>query len=155
MLERLRSQAQFGLRATLQSLPTVRAISGWWEYSSEQQDASEYIGVVLDSASVLTRAWCSRNEEDGLIANTDFGQAVLLEMPARGVELQALVDEWQHQAHTHALTAQHAVVPIQIGRYHGGRKNQARLQFDEDTALPVFSHRGSDVCTRTTGQSPL
>ena len=71
--------------------------------------------------------------------NTDFGQAILLEMPTRGTDLQALVDEWQHQTHTHALTAQHDVMPVQIGRRSGGRKNQARLLFTEDTALPIFS----------------
>ena len=74
-----------------------------------------------------------------MITDTDFGQAILLEMPTRGADLQALVDAWQHQAHIHALSAQHEVVPIQIGRYCGGRKNQARLLFTEDTALPIFS----------------
>ena len=59
---RLRSQAQFGLRTTLQDQHAVRAVSGRWVYNLEQQDASEYTGVVLASASVLTRVWCSRFE---------------------------------------------------------------------------------------------
>ena len=88
---------------------------------------------------MLTRVWCSRLEVDGVVSATDYGHAVLLEMPTRGADLQALLDGWQHQGHIHALHEQHALVPVQIGRYCLGRKNQARLEFLEDVALPVFS----------------
>ena len=81
LVEYLRSRAQFGLRTVLSETPALRAISGHWEYNGEQQDASEYIGVVLGAAGVLTRVWCSRLEVDGIISATDYGHAVLLEMP--------------------------------------------------------------------------
>ena len=131
LVEHLRSKAQFGLRIALHTQPEVLAVSGWWNYNSEQQDASEYVGVVLSSASSFTNVWCSRPEMDGLVETT--------EMPTRGSDLQALIDEWQHQAHVHALSSQQDVVPVQIGRYCGGRKNQARLLFAEDVSLPIFS----------------
>ena len=148
MLEKLRSQAQFGLRTTLSTtLQQIRQISGPWAYNGEQQDASEYMAVVLDSAGAFSQVWCSRFEEDGIVADTDHGKAILLEMTTRGADLQALIDEWQHQAHVHALSLQHPVVPVQIGRHSGGRKNQARLSFAEDVALPVFSN--ATCCLRT------
>ena len=139
LIAHLRSRAQFGLRSALHTQPEVLAVSGRWSYNSEQQDASEYVGVVLSSASSFTTVWCSRLEMDGLVETTDYGQALLLEMPTRGSELQALIDEWQHQAHAHALSSQQDVVPVQIGRYCGGRKNQARLLFTEDVSLPICS----------------
>ena len=71
---------------------------------------------------------------------------------SRGTDLQSLIDEWQHEAHAHALSAQQAVVPLQTGRYGSGRKNLARLDFLDDVALPVFS-QGYDAYTLSTGQS--
>ena len=139
LLENLRSKAQFGLRVELQAQPAVRAVSGWWEYSSEQQDAAEYMGVVLGSSGALSNVWCSRRELDGHVSTTDRGQALLLEMSTPNSDLQALLDAWQHQEHVHALSDQQDLVPVQIGRYCGGRKNQAPLLFTEDVAVPVFS----------------
>ena len=139
LLEYLRSQAQFGIRVTLHACPSLRGVSGYWTYNSEQQDAAEYTGVVLDSAGVMTRTWCSRKNDDGIVVTTDHGIAVLLEMPTHGVDLQALIDEWQHQTHTHALSEQSVLVSVQIGRYRRGRKNQARLSFIDDVAVPVFA----------------
>ena len=117
----------------------MRAVSGNWEYNSEQQDASEYVGVVLGSSTAFASVWCSRLELDGHVSTTDHGQALLLEMPTRSSDLQALLDAWQHQAHVHALSAQQDLVPVQIGRYCGGRKNRAKLLFAEDVSIPVFS----------------
>ena len=139
LIAHLRLRAQFGLRIALHTQPEVLAISGWWRYNSEQQDASEYVGVLLSSTASFATVWCSRLEIGGLVETTDHGQALLLEMPTRGTELQSLIDEWQHQAHVHALSSQQEIVPVQIGRCCGGRKNQARLLFSDDISLPIFS----------------
>ena len=139
LMEYLRSQAQFGLRVTLHACQSLRGVSGHWTYNSEQQDAAEYTGVVLDSAGVMARTWCSRKNDGGIVVNTDHGTAMLLEMPTHEVDLQALIDAWQHQAHAHALSEQSVLVPVQIGRYCRGRKNQARLSFMDDVAVPVFA----------------
>ena len=97
------------------------------------------MGVVLGSSGALSNVWCSRRELDGHVSTTDRGQALLLEMSTRSSDLQALLDAWQHQEHVHALSDQQDLVPVQIGRYCGGRKNQAPLLFTEDVAVPVFS----------------
>ena len=139
LVEYLHSQAQFGLRVTLHACQLLRGVSGHWIYNPEQQDAAEYTGVVLDSAGVMYRTWCSRKNDAGIVVTTDRGAAVLLEMPTHEVNLQALIDEWQHQTHTHALSEQSVLVPVQIGRYCRGSKNQARLCLIDDVAVPVFA----------------
>ena len=57
---------------------------------------------------------------------------------------KTLVEAWTFQQHVYALSGEWDRVPVVLGRYARGRKNQARVIFDGDLQLPVCGH-GSDL----------
>ena len=127
----------------LSSLRSFGSIARGWRFNGRQEDAAEFTLHVL-TALGLRGLWQSRVDDEGGVRVTDRGTMLYFQLPSVSCTLQDLVEAWTFQQHVYALSGEWDRVPVVLGRYARGRKNQARVIFDGDLQLPVFGH-GSDL----------
>ena len=135
----LRTRANLGIAVSLCTQPLLRRLMPVWEFNDRQQDAVEFLMILLQSDPESRSLWCSREDELGFIRTLDHGIIISLTLPDSETQLQELVDAWHEQRSIHALTEEHSVVLLQLGRYRDGRKVTSRVFFGDDVALPCFN----------------
>ena len=134
---------QRGRGVNLCSLSGFEALARGWRFRGRQEDAAEFTHHIL-TALGLRVLWQSRLEEVEGVRVTDGGSMLFLQVPFSSCSLQELIEAWTFQNHVYALTGEWDKLPVVLGRYTRGRKNQARVVFDGDLQLPVFGN-GRDL----------
>ena len=129
----------------------LHALFRGWRQLHNQHDAGEFLQRFLAVAQpdACVGGWEARLTNPHRVRDSgDLGIPLFLHLP--GESLQALVDSWQHQFATHALTHHGGCIFLQICRYSAhDSKNMQRVVIrpGATVTLPVFTDAGN-ACTR-------
>ena len=132
--------AQQGNRSTSQLRPSSqhsRRVRPGWYYGIRQQDAAEFLTILLRLVSPLI--WQSRLRQAGdLVQTRDSGLIITLDLSSQQSSLQQLIFDWHGQHSTHALSAEPSLLCIQLGRYPGHQKIARPINLPNTLELPAF-----------------
>ena len=116
--------------------PMLMALTPGWYFGIRQQDASEYLELLLrrDFLSV----WSARVFE-GSVRDCDGGVIISLTLPGQPTTVQDMIQAWHSQHYLHALCSEPDFLCIQLGRYPHQIKNSTKIEMPLTIDVPAFS----------------
>ena len=140
--------ARRGATLVLSAQLLVRSTLRSWPFNRRQQDAAEFITVLLQSLGLSTLAWEARYPDPGGLQILHTGGApISLQLRAEPCGMQDLIEDWHHQVYMHALTKQDGPILLHLARNANAVKNEAPISIASLVWLPFFGE-GIDVSWR-------
>ena len=117
----------------------VRSCAPRWNFSSDQQDAVEFITSVMDGTRWHHGWWEARSFQEGTLCQHETGRApLLLPVPEGAFDLQDAIQAWHDRGYVHALTSAPQITLLQLARYVQDHKNIAEAHVQDFIMMPVF-----------------